>query len=143
MSASPHHPQSLYLHMVVTHTGEDLGLHLQLGLPYLSPPQSSPTVHLGQSVPGGREGCRLWSPGLHPVLDGPSNPEPGPITARCTVLPPEGERSPARPVGGPCKEETAPGGSALRRVGCSRGAGAARLGMSLGTDASKPPPMGA
>lgn len=80
-----------------------------LGLPYLSLPQSSPTVHLGQSVAGRCEGRLLWSAGLQPILDGPSNHEPGPVTACYAALPPEGERSPAGPVGGPFKEETAPG----------------------------------
>lgn len=80
----------------------------QLGLPSPSLPQSSPTVHLGQSVTGGCEGRLLRSAGLQPVLDGPSDHEPGPVTACYAVLPPEGERSPARPVGGPFKEETAP-----------------------------------
>lgn len=83
----------------------------QPDLPHLSLPQSSPSVHLWQSVPGGCEGCLLWPAGLQSLLDGPSNHEPGPITACCAVLPPEGERGPARPVGGPYKEETTPRGS--------------------------------
>jgi hypothetical protein len=52
VSASPHHPQSLYLHMVVTHTGEDLGLALAARPTILVPSTESPHRPSQAECPG-------------------------------------------------------------------------------------------